>query len=527
MPDKHSKQQQKTPKAPSKTTNTAHVTPYHPEPFAPVMNLQRTIGNQATGHLLNTPGSPIIQRMPTVRAVKQVLGEPHEDKKILGKVVSRQSTDYRAVLAALGTANQFLHDTRTSVATVQTLMGHYATLEAAINQYLANKTGKKKQGDQKVPYMQSLLVQLETERSMAGQIALQIEQRVSRYENPDAMRPKWYIALSGKRPDILKTSEMVSQDRGGTNEVTEVSRGGQSSFFKANQDSITLLQNFENQDRPFAEVANTTQSFKGYGSGAIYNSYNVPADAGIFNEQQMETFQQQNRGLYELDINMQTSKRDVATARLSELLGANVIAKAELAFKRLDDGSLQMGSLMEKAKGKTLRKTNFDQAKTPQDGPQVSFEDPNFQRLLSRLQLMDALTGQVDRNMSNFYIETDDTGSVTGLTGIDNDMSFGKERKNLNRVFNFPGISRFVDAELAERIIAVNPEDVKAAVMGLITDDEIAALIERLNKLKQFLSDLKAQNKLLQPTDWNALTAQGLLDEKTNYFARAKDAISR
>jgi len=105
-------------------------------------------------------------------------------------------------------------------------------------------------------------------------------------------------------------------------------------------------------------------------------------------------------------------------------------------------------------------------------------------------------------------------------------MSFGKERKNLDRVFNFPGISRFVDAELAERIIAVNPEDVKAAVSGLITDDEITALLERLNKLKTLLSDLKAQNKLLQPTDWNALTAQGLLEEKTNYFTRAKNKIS-
>jgi hypothetical protein len=526
MPHKQTKQQQKTSHAPSATADTSHASPQNTEPFAPVMNLQRVIGNQATRHILNTPGSPVIQRMPTVRAVKQALGEPHEDKKILGKVVSRQSTDYRAVLAALDTFNTFISNTSTSVASLQTLMGHYSTLETAINQYLANKTGKKKKGDQKVPYMQNLLAQLETERSMAGQIALQIEQRVSRYTNPDSMRPKWYISLSGKTPDILKNSEVVSQDKGGTNEVTEINRGGQSSFFKANQDSITLLQNFENQNKRFSDVANTTKAFKGYESGAIYNSYNVPADAGIFDEQQIETFQQQNRGLYELDINMQTSKRDVATSRLNELLGGNVIAKAELAFKRLDDGSLQMGSLMEKAKGKTLSKTNFDQAKTPQDGPQVRFEDPNFQRLLSRLQLMDALTGQVDRNMSNFYIETDNTGSVTGLTGIDNDMSFGKERKNLDRVFNFPGISRFVDAELAERIIAVNPEDVKAAVSGLITDDEITALLERLNKLKTLLSDLKAQNKLLQPTDWNALTAQGLLEEKTNYFTRAKNKIS-
>ena len=341
------------------------------------------------------------------------------------------------------------------------------------------------------------------------------------------MLPFWYIPLTSQGANIIKDSDIGGTDKGGTNEVSKVTQKGQEGFFKGNQNAITSIENIDHAGISYTDAANETENFKGANTNAVMNSYNVPADAGIFDETENRTFMEGNRGVYERDIDMQTSKRDVATSRLNDLLGANIIAKAELAFRKLESGALQQGSLMEAAQGKTLSKTNFDINKDAVEGQQVGFENPGFQRALSRLQLIDALCGQVDRNMSNFYLQFDTSGNVIGLTGIDNDMSFGKMRTGLGASFNFPGISKFVDEALANRIIDLDPQLVKAAVTGLLSDAEIDALLQRLQKLKTHLSDLKSQNKLLKPSGWNTATAQGMLEEKTNYYSRAHRHVTR
>ena len=63
-----------------------------------------------------------------------------------------------------------------------------------------------------------------------------------------------------------------------------------------------------------------------------------------------------------------------------------------------------------------------------------------------------------------------------------------------------------------QRILDLDPQMLDWALGDLLSEEELAALKERLAKLKIFLRDLKARNKLIQPNQWNAMTAKGMLD---------------
>ncbi|MFC1961349.1 hypothetical protein ACFLYO_11655, partial [Chloroflexota bacterium] len=134
-------------------------------------------------------------------------------------------------------------------------------------------------------------------------------------------------------------------------------------------------------------------------------------------------------------------------------------------------------------------------------------KDPNFQRLMSRLQLIDLLCLQIDRGPQNYFVQYNAAGKVIGVTGIDNDLSFGRavgnETNNFDGKFKaqeLPGISRYVDKDMAQRIINLNPSLLHIAVGHLLSPDEMNALIQRLTLLQAALS--KAETKLLEPDQW-------------------------
>jgi hypothetical protein len=178
----------------------------------------------------------------------------------------------------------------------------------------------------------------------------------------------------------------------------------------------------------------------------------------------------------------------------------------------------QLGSLMEGAKGTKggelgdkLTKDSNSQRQKPGS---INVQDPNLQRLLSRLQLLDTLAYQVDRNAGNFYVQFDRNGNVTGVTGIDNDMSFGTKTGIRDRAQELPGLAKFVDKEMAEKIIGIDPRLVQLILSDLLSTDELAALNDRLLKLKNALVQMQSGNKLLTPNQWDQLTAKSQIDEK-------------
>ncbi|MCD8082517.1 MAG: hypothetical protein LUE86_03045, partial [Clostridiales bacterium] len=116
--------------------------------------------------------------------------------------------------------------------------------------------------------------------------------------------------------------------------------------------------------------------------------------------------------------------RNVASSRLAALLGQGaLLAKSELVSLR-DGNKIQKGVMMEEAVGMDWNARENRET----FGRANDFTDPNLQRQLSTLEVMDYLAGQIDRNIGNMFyrFDKDTPGKLIGIQGIDYDAAFGK-----------------------------------------------------------------------------------------------------
>ena len=229
--------------------------------------------------------------------------------------------------------------------------------------------------------------------------------------------------------------------------------------------------------------------------------------------------------------------RSLAMYRIDQLLGANMLTRANRVVSIVETRRgikktrevTTVGLITEEALGEKfgekaiaggVHKTAA-QAQASGVADAISMDDPKLQRGLSKLNLLDALCYQVDRHMGNYYVRTDGQGQVQGVTGIDNDLAFPAATKfhDIGKMYReYPGVSYYADKEMAEMILALDEGDLKAAVAGLLSNEEIDGLVARLNGLKARLTTAKAANRLLDPAQWDAVTAAKEEAEGTGYI---------
>jgi hypothetical protein len=127
-------------------------------------------------------------------------------------------------------------------------------------------------------------------------------------------------------------------------------------------------------------------------------------------------------------------------------------------------------------------------------------EDPEFQRLLSRLNVLDAICGQVDRHLKNYYVQFSAGGRVNALTGIDLDLSFPTQNFDVTRPANkYPGLPLHVDGEIAQNVLALRDEDLMATLDTLLNPTELARTLDRLHAVQQYL---RSTAVWLAPNQW-------------------------
>ena len=185
--------------------------------------------------------------------------------------------------------------------------------------------------------------------------------------------------------------------------------------------------------------------------------------------------------------------RSVAMYRLDQLLGTNVLVKTEFAVSGREDPATRqitqkMGFFMAKAGG-------VEAGKAATQGVDISAEDPTLQRSMNKLQLLDVICGQLDRHMGNYYVQVVN-GRVVGVQGIDNDMSFGTGVTGLEvgaQGIHYKGVPPLVDADTAQRILAIKDDEVRALLQDLLSDEEVANTISRLGMLRTELKKMEDQ----------------------------------
>lgn len=221
--------------------------------------------------------------------------------------------------------------------------------------------------------------------------------------------------------------------------------------------------------------------------------------------------------------NLRLGARSVAMSRLDRLLGGGVIARTEMAVK---GGKLGTFMVDASVNAKTVGDMHAD-------GDNVN--DADLARLLSRLQLIDAIAGQIDRHGGNYFVGRDPSGRIVAVTGIDLDMSWvpeggnnvvdmngGAHRKGKALTTDwFPGFSRFVDRAMAENIIELHPDDLRVILIDLLPVPYIDAAVNRLVALQALLEGLQSRGELLEPNEWDQQLRARIVNEDKSYFSRA------
>ncbi|BAN01347.1 eCIS core domain-containing protein [Ilumatobacter coccineus] len=455
--------------------------------------LTHTIQQGSVSQRRDTDGAADVRRtadttvqrlMPTKKWVENAVGPAIDDKKTLFGGLKEKSKLYKPILARLQAVDNWLRRTKFAHDDPAAADKQLATynfflddLEKALLAFITHK-GKQRRPShdikKKLAYMQSLLGQIGRERVVAAESSRSYQRGID-------MGATWMgvvmNASSGAElaaPAAVDLRHATEGDSfgGGINQVTQYTKSGVMSGFKEQQGA-------PKRSSEMTEIEQMTEGATTY----AFEDFDMP-----------------------FDRDPEMAKRDVAMARLDQLLRGGVIARAELAFK-----GVKSGSIMDWSTGK----------KAADVKGQVQADDPELQRLMSRMQMIDIIAMQADRHAGNFMLHVE-SGRVVGLTGIDNDLSFGKRTAIDKGRQEFNPLQKYVDKDMAERILRLDPNDLRWALGALLSPGEITAALKRLELLKVKLKEVQSAGGFLNPNEWTAEVARGMLEENSiGYYAKA------
>lgn len=254
-------------------------------------------------------------------------------------------------------------------------------------------------------------------------------------------------------------------------------------------------------------------------------------------------------GFLKIDKDEGLTERNIATTRMAELLGIDkLIARSEKA-SILTGGVETDGFVMAKAQGK-----DYSHLAKKKEGVDDVYTG-EFQRQLTSLQYFDNICGQLDRHLNNVFhhvekvklVHDDNTvvkhDKFTGITGIDNDMAFGKFYPIDGRIAHMHGVIDKVDKngvsedsinlphmdrEFYEHLKVLSPEVIRANMKGLLNEEYVEAMIGRIARIMSAVEKAIKQNPnfLVDSEKWGKATLNDLMRPKTynyvNRFVRAR-----
>lgn len=204
-----------------------------------------------------------------------------------------------------------------------------------------------------------------------------------------------------------------------------------------------------------------------------------------------------------IDPKDRTDDRNAAMSKVASLLGvSNLICNAiSMRFKD-EKGNVVNGTFMEMAKG--IDCTNPQQNLLGRLNPDAAFrENPTVIRDLANLQALDYICGNTDRHALNMVFTFEDgfPPQVTGVQGIDNDLSFGAKdfpdgHSKLSSLDNM----RVIGEEMARKIEALTPEQLKFALREFsLSEKQLEFAGVRLQSLQAQLKKSREHYKDAEP----------------------------
>jgi hypothetical protein len=141
------------------------------------------------------------------------------------------------------------------------------------------------------------------------------------------------------------------------------------------------------------------------------------------------------------------------------------------------------------------------------DAPPSREAQAALQEQLNGLDWSDVLTGQADRHPSNYLVDIQ--GDKVTVTGIDNDVCFGKKQGNaavaksdVNGRTTPPGLPPLMDQKIYDNLHAADfDRNLRPKLASLLTKEEVDASKSRFDEAKAYAEELKRTGYVVE--DWN------------------------
>ena len=148
-------------------------------------------------------------------------------------------------------------------------------------------------------------------------------------------------------------------------------------------------------------------------------------------------------------------------------------------------------------------------------GEELDMSDPDYQRQMNEMFLLDTLAGHTDRHAGNYQVGRGEDGRIS-VKAIDNDLAFGTKGSEAEDAaffgqrgnsFNYGGLpARMqIDAAMAEKINAMDLDTLKLTFSDLLDEQEIDSLWTRFRMMKDYIA---SQSEDMLVDEWNEDTAR-------------------
>lgn len=218
-----------------------------------------------------------------------------------------------------------------------------------------------------------------------------------------------------------------------------------------------------------------------------------------------------------IPLNQSLSQRNVATSRMAAVFGMPSLVVATNKATLYENGTQIKdgdGIVMSQAKGVPY----YDVWLLANRKRENIIYTPEAMQQLSCLQLFDTLCGQCDRHWANFYADyKEENGKyiITGIQGIDNDLSFGDlQYKHIASTVNMhlPAFEdddgncsmTFLDKNMVETMRTLSKENLDYYLGDLLKPEYIDAMWDRMERMLWTIdiSVRKKSSLLLEKEQW-------------------------
>ena len=254
-----------------------------------------------------------------------------------------------------------------------------------------------------------------------------------------------------------------------------------------------------------------------------------------------------------IDPGARLDSRNSAMSLVANMLGQPELLARSKPLTVVHNGEIVEGTFMELAKGS--QRTHISKDDPIRNCSEDSFNNPQLLKSIADMQIVDFLCCNVDRHGGNLTYIVDNSNplkpKVTGVQGIDNDMSFGVHRLG-GEAAPFDGTTPFNDIlvisrSMANKVLAMNVEKYINSLRGQGLEinacqaaaDRLRTLQEKIRQGEEHFKNTEPKNlergklRVVNDDEWTqiglarlAATAQhGNVFSRTDHFRRIVSRI--